>query len=329
MNRRATIAALLALGASATALGVRAQSSERPRRIGILGFANPVAGKAYLDAFADELAKLGWVEGRNIVTTYVYAQGDVGRMDALAAELLALKPDLIFTTNDPGALALKRATSTVPIVFASISDPVALGLVKSLRHPGGNLTGQASAQTLETIGKRLQLLKEWFPRLSRISIMFSQDDRDNTFWLGEFRRYAAKLGMQAVELNVRDVQDIDVAFGKLQRDGVGALYVFSNALTYTHRETIFGHALAARVPTISSTTNFADAGGLIAYGSRPEDLARGGAWYVDRILRGAKPADLPVQQPTRYELVINAKTAKALGLTIPQSLLIQADRVIE
>ena len=329
MNRRDMIATLLALGSLARPLGVRAQSEEKPRRIGILGYSNAVAGKAYVDAFSDELAKLGWVEGRNLVSTYVYANGDVSRMDALAAELLALKPDLIFTTNDPGALALKRATSTVPIVFAGITDPVALGLVNSLRQPGGNLTGQAGAQTLETIGKRLQLLKEWFPRLSRIAVMMSEDDRDNILSLVEFQRYAAQLGMQAVELNVRNAQDIDVAFGKLQRDGVGALYVFGNALTYTRREAIFGRALAARVPTMSGSTQFAEAGGLMAYATRLEDLARAGAGYVDRILRGAKPADLPVQQPTRYELVINAKTAKALGLTIPQSLLIQADRVIE
>ena len=328
MNRRNSLAATLALACASFAAPLLAQ--EKPRRIGFLAFSNPAAGKAYLEAFSDALAKLGWIEGRNIVINYEFAQGDVSRMDALAAKLVALKPDLIFTTNAASALALQRATRTIPIVFASITDPVALGLVKTLSRPGGNFTGTSGTQSLEVFGKRLQLLKEWFPRLSRLAVMRNPDDPADEMGQPEtLRRFASQFGIQVTELNLKNLSDIDVVFAQLQRDKPEALYIFANAVTYTHRETICRRVLTRGLPSVTGNTQVVEAGCLFAYAPRLEEVARETVPYIDKILRGAKPADLPVQQPTKYELVINAKTAKALGLTIPQSLLLRADRVIE
>ena len=254
MNRRDTIVGLLALGAFAGSLGVRAQSNQKPRRIGFLGLSNPAAGKAYLEAFSDALAKLGWIEGRNIVINYEFAQGDVSRVDALAANLVALKPDLIFTTNAASALALQRATRTIPIVFSNIADPVALGLVKTLSRPGGNFTGTSATQSLEVLGKRLQLLKEWFPRLSRLAVMRNPDDPNDEMGQHEtLRRHASQFGIQVTELNLKTISDIDVVFAQLQRDKPEALYIFGNAVAYTHRETICRRVLATGLPSIAAT----------------------------------------------------------------------------
>jgi ABC-type uncharacterized transport system substrate-binding protein len=329
VNRRDTITALAALGATVAPWGVRAQSKEKPRRIGFLGISNPVAAKTYIDAFSDAKAKLGWIEGRSIVTDYAFAHGDISRLDALAANLVARKPDLIFTTAAEGALALQRATRTIPIVFANIPDPVAAGLVKTLSHPGGNLTGTAAMQSLEIIGKRLQLLKEWLPRLSRVAVILNPGDANDAIGQPELRRSASLLGIQVTELNLTDTSDINSVFDKLHRDKPQALYVSSNAVAYTHRETICRRVLTTGLPSVSSNTQFVESGCLFAYAVHQEGNARLAVTYIDKILRGAKPGDLPVQQPIQYELVVNAKTANALGLTIPQSLLQRADRVIE
>ena len=327
VNRRSAVAAILALICSPTT--IRAQTKSKPRFVGILGFSNPTAAKSFMAKLFDELVKRGWVEGRNVVFTFLYADGDVRRMDTLAAELVALKPDVIYTTNVPGVRALQRATRDIPIVFGGVGDPVGIGLVKSLRQPGGNVTGFAGGTGDELIGKRLQLLKEWFPHMTRLGVMFDPNDANDKKILVVFQQYGSRLGVQIVELSVRNASDIETVFRDFERERPDAVYVFTGAPMYVNRELIASRAIAARLPTMCAFTQLVEAGLLSTYSMQANEIARQGAKYIDQILRGAKPADLPIEQPTKFELVVNMKTARAIGITVPPSILLRADRVIE
>jgi len=315
--------------AQQSAKRVPAQRQDTPRRLGHLVWSNPAADKAARADFTEDFAKLGWFDGRNIISKVAYANGDAARMDALAAELIAFKPDVITVNNALGALALQRATRTIPIVFTGPIDPVGLGLVKSLHAPGGNVTGMAGIVGYELHGKRLQLFKEWLPGMSRVAVMHNPLEPENMTTLPVLRRYATQFGLQVQDLRLRDAAGIDGMFAELQRNRPDAVYLLGNAVTVTYREAIVSRLVAARIPATSGYTVIVEAGCLFGYLTLIRDYSKELARYVDQILRGAKPADLPVIQPLRYELVINAKTAKALGLAIPRSLLLRADRVVD
>ena len=329
MNKRLAIAALLGLAVLAASPPALGQSPAAPKRIGILGFSNPVAAKAFLDAFAGELGRLGWIEGRNLQTTYRFAEGDASRLDALAAELVSLKLDVIYAPTPGAALALHRATATIPIVMLGPNDPVALGLVKSLAHPGGNITGTSGSVGNEIYGKRVEILKDWLPQLSRLAVIYNPTELGSPEALVALQEYSSRLGVKVEAFAARDAAEIDAALNAMSRRRPDAVFVFNSAPNYTHRNTLCASLVRMRLPSHGGTTQYADAGCLLVYGSNAEGLAREGAGFVDQILRGANPADLPVRQPSTFELVINAPTAKALGLTVPKLLTLRADRIIE
>jgi putative ABC transport system substrate-binding protein len=330
VERRKAAIGVLAVSTLATSILALAQPSARPRRIGVLGMSNPVAGRAYLAAFTDELAKLGWVEGQNLQVTYRYAGGDAARLQPLAAELAALEPDVLFSTNNQGSLALARATSRIPVVMTGPEDPVAAGLVRSLAHPGGNVTGTASGTGSSVLtGKRLEILKELLPRTTRLAVIYNAAESDNASGIAALPERARQFRMRIEPLSARDLSEIRGAFDALSRNPPDAIYVSTNAPNYTNREVICAEALRMRVPTMTSFSQFADSGCLASYAVSIDELARESARFVDQILRGANPADIPVRQPTRFELVINARTAASLGLAIPPKLRVMADRVIE
>jgi putative ABC transport system substrate-binding protein len=330
MRRRQAVAGLLALGALTGSSLARAQTGGPPRRIARLTWSNPDADTRDRTQFLEDLAQLGWIDGRNMVHTTLYAEGDLARIDSLAAEAVALKPDLIVASSIPrGALALQRATTTIPIVFVVVADPVGLGLVSSLTHPGKNITGVAASFDHEIIGKHFQLLKEWLPRLSRVAVMRSPLTSANMAYFADLRRYATEFGLQLQELTLRDAADIDPVFAELQHTRPDVAFISGNVVTLTQRDTIVGRLTTMRIPATSNHVTIIDAGCLYGYTTLARDYSREAARFVDRILRGAKPSELPVTQVSRYELVINVKVAKALGLAVPKSLLVRADRVIE
>jgi putative ABC transport system substrate-binding protein len=330
MDRRRSAIAMLALAALASSTRAEAQPSARPRRIGVLGMSNPVAGRAYLAAFTDELAKLGWVEGQNLQVTYRYAGGDAARLQPLAAELAALELDVLFSTNNQGSLALARATSRIPVVMTGPDDPVAAGLVRSLAHPGGNVTGTTSGTVEGALtGKRLEILKELLPRASRLALIYNAAESFDASAVAAFTERARQFRMRVEPLSARDLSEIRGALDALSRNPPDAVYVYTNAPNYTNREVICAEALRIRVPTMTNFSQFADSGCLASYAVSVDELVRESARFVDQILRGANPADIPVRQPTRFELVINARTAASLGLAIPPKLRVMADRVIE
>ena len=329
MNRRETMVCLLALGAGSCSRHVLAQSPQASRRLARLGWSNPDSEKAGDEGFLRELEKLGWIVGRNLTVDTVYANGEVARMDALAADVVALQPDVIIVGNAPGALALQRATRTIPVVFAGVVDPVGVGLIKSLSRPGGNVTGVAASFGYETTAKRVQLLKELLPRARLLAVMFSPLEPDNLKLLDEYGRAARQFGLSLMEVSAGSATDLDAAFAGLQRIRPDAVVVLGNAVTLTHRKVICERLAAAKIPSMSGYTVIVEAGCLFGYLSLIGDYAKEQARYVDQVLRGANPADLPVTQPTRFELVVNAKTARTLGLVVPQTLLMRADRLIE
>jgi len=330
MNKRETIIALAALAAVPRA--AMAQQAAKLARIGYL--ASNLAGSGpvhLLEAFRQGLRDLGYVEGRNVVIEYRDAQGKLERLPALAAELVALKVDVIFAPGTQHALAAKQATTSIPVVFADIADPVARGLVTSLARPGGNITGLANLQT-DLVGKWLELLKQAVPRLNQVAFLWEpgylpeRAQRD----LQERAEAAAKAaGVRLRFVEVRGSADLDRAFSDMVRARVDALIVWGGIMFIYERQRIAELAAKNRLPGAYTMSEFVDAGGLLSYAPNIADNFRRAAGYVDKILKGAKPADLPVEQPTKFELVVNLKTAKALGLTIPPSLLQRADRVIE
>jgi putative ABC transport system substrate-binding protein len=328
MNRRETIVALVALGA--VALSAEAQQAAKVARIGYLGTNRGVAVHM-VDAFLQGLRDLGYVEGRNLVIEYRDAEGKLERLPALAAELVALKVDVIVAATGPGALAAKQATRTIPIVFAVAADPVTDGLVASLARPGGNVTGFAVLAS-ELVGKRLELLKQAIPGADRVALLRQPgavpEQTDNDMLKGA--EVASKaLGMRLQIVVARGPEDFDSAFTDMTKARAGALIMGGGNMFFSERRRLADLAAKHRLPAVYALREVVDDGGLMSYGPNQADLFRRAATYVDKILKGAKPGDLPVEQPTKFELVINLKTAKALGITIPQKVLLRADSVIE
>jgi ABC-type uncharacterized transport system substrate-binding protein len=331
MMLRAALTVVLALGLLAAPLAAEAQQAAKIARIGYLSI-NLAANPHLREAFLQGLRDLGYVEGRDVVIEDRSAEGKLERFPALAAELVALKVDVIVTAGGPpAALAAKQATRTLPIVFAAAADPVTDGLVTSLARPDGNVTG-LSILAPELVGKRLEQLKQAVPGVSRVAVLWQpgalgQRTEKDTLKGAEVAARALGVRLQFVE--ARGPEDFDRAFSDMTRARAGALTVLTGAMFFGERRRLVDLAAKNRLPAVYPWREFVDAGGLMAYGPNVADLYRRAATYVDRILKGAKPADLPVEQPTKFELVINLKTAKALRLTIPQSLLRQADQVIE
>ncbi len=322
MRRRAFISLLG--GAAAWPLAARAQQVGKLPTIGFLGTNTPSAQSQWTVAFVQRLHELGWVEGRTIAIEYRWAEGRVERSGELATELVRLKVDVIVAAG-PATNAAKQATSVIPIVFALASDPVASGLVASLARPGGNITG-LSLQQNDAAGKRLDLLRQIIPNVGRLAIIGNVGSPGIVIEMHEVQARAEALGLHVDTFEIRRPSDIAPAFDNIRAE---ALYVCNDPLTVTNRIAINTLALTARLPTITSSKVQAQAGGLISYGANFPDLFRRAADYVDKILRGTKPGDIPVEQPTKFDLVINLKTAKALGLDIPAKLLTLADEVIE
>jgi putative ABC transport system substrate-binding protein len=317
----------LAGGLLAAPLDAKAQQAAKVPRIGYLAH-NPRAPEAFLQGLRD----LGYVEGRNVVIEYRDAAGQPERFPALAAELVALKVDVIVTAaGTPAAMAAKQATRTIPIVFTATADPVTSGLVASLARPGGNVTGLSNV-TLELTSKWLEVLTQAVPGVSRVAILWepgSMPERTQKDIRREADVAAQMLGVRLQVVEVRDPGDFDKAFSDMTRERAGAVTVMGSTMIIDQRRRLVDLAAKHRLPALYTWRWFVDAGGLMAYGPNVADIFRRTANYVDKILKGANPADLPVEQPTKFELVINLKTAKVLGLTIPPSLLARADQVIE
>jgi putative ABC transport system substrate-binding protein len=321
----------LALGGLFSPVAAEAQQAAKIARIGLLAN-NPAASPHLTEAFLQGLRDLGYVEGRNVVIEYRNAEGKFERFPALAAELVALKVDVIVASGTPAALAAKQATRTLPIVFAAAGDPVTDGLVTSLARPGGNVTGLSMLITPELVGKRLEQLKQAVPGVTRVAVLWQPGafpERTETDILKGADVAAQALGVRLQFVEARGAADFDRAFSEMTRARAGALAVLPSAMLFTDRRRLVDLAAKNRLPAGYSSREFVDAGGLMSYGANLADVFRRAAVYVDKILKGAKPGDLPVEQPTKFELVINLKAAKALGLTIPQSVLGRADQVVE
>jgi putative ABC transport system substrate-binding protein len=318
-------------GAAAWSVAARAQQDQRVRRIGVLmGWSeSDPEYRARVIAFAQALAQSGWTDGQNVRIDVRWTNGDVERAGALAKELVALQPDVILASTTPSIAALQRETRTIPIVFAVLSDPVGAGFVASLPRPGGNITGFINIEA-SMGGKWLELLKEVAPRLRRVAIMFNPDTAPGggSYYLAPFEAAARSLAVEPTQARVHSDAEIEAAITALGREQSG-LVVMDDSFMSVHRGTVISLAARNSVPAIFSFSFSPKEGGLISYGINSVDLFRRAAAYVDRILRGAKPGDLPVQVPTQFEMVINLKAAKALGLTVPLTLQYAADEVIE
>ena len=330
MRRRDFIG--LAVGATAAwPFAARAQQPERMRRIGVLSSlaeTDPEA-QAWDAAFRTRLIELQWIDGRNVHIEYRWGAGSVDRMQLFAKELVRLNPDVLVTISTPATAALQAETRTIPIVFAWVSDPVGSRFVSSLANPGGNITGFINIEA-SVIGKWLTLMREIAPQVSRIGFLFNpQTAPFAQYYLYTFRSAAAALAIEAIDAPVHSTEEVEAFMTKLGREAGAGLVIMSDTSMNVYRKTIYSLAERYRLPTIYPYRFFVTEGGLMSYGIDVADLLRGAASYVDRILRGEKPSELAVQQPTKFELVINAKTAKALGLTIPQTLLATADEMIE
>ena len=328
LSRRSVLAGGFAL--LAAPLAASAQQPGKVARIGVLGNAPPTTPEfsRNWDAFRQGLGERGWVEGRNIVSEYRWAEGRVERLSSLTAELVSLKPDLIVASSGPGALAAKQATNAIPIVMVYVFDPVGQGLVASLARPGGNITGLTFVAGAEIVGKQLELLKEAVPKLSRVAVLLYPGPASPVF-LRETQAAAQVLAVKLQPLEARSPDELEGAFAAMTKPRAGALLVLPHPLFYSNARPIADLAAKSRLPAVYPTRKFVEAGGLMASGVNAPDMYRRAATYVDKILKGAKPGDLPVEQPTKFEFIINLKTAKALGLTIPRSLLLRADEVIQ
>jgi putative ABC transport system substrate-binding protein len=328
MTTRRELLIALGAGALAWAGAVHAQAPAAVRRIGLLSGHSASDTALWHQAFRLGLRDLGWVEGKNISIEYRYAEGRSDRLPDLAADLVRLKVDVIVASVTPDALAAQKATRAIPIVIVAAGDPVALGLVESLARPGGNITG-LTTMTAELGGKRLELLTEMVPKLSRVAVLWNPQGVGSPLGWKEIQLPAQRLGVQLHSLEVRSPNDFDKAFEDATKARAGTLFIMPDPVITPNLKRIAGLAAKSRLPSIFHVSEFADAGGLATYGPDRADMFRRAATFVDKILKGAKPGDLPVEQPTRFELVINLKTAKALGITIPQSIMLQATRVIE
>ena len=325
MQRRAFIGGV----ATAAALRPRAAYAQTPakaRRIGLLMTTTPAAAAHIIVAFADGLRELGHVEGKNILFEYRWAAGDRERFAEMAADLVRQHVDVLVASSQAAALAAQRATRTIPIVMVNASDPVEAGLVASLVRPGGNVTGLSQQLTREIRAKQLQLLKEMLPKMSRVGVLHSAA---TTVGLREYEAAGQTLEVRVQVVEIRNRNDLESAFAAMARERIDALLVPADPFLFTERQRIAKLAREHRLAGMYSTREYAEAGGLMSYSARLSEQFRRAAIYVDKILRGASAGTLPVEAPSHYELVINLKTAKALGLTIPQSLLQRADQVIE
>ena len=317
-----------ALAILLTLLAPQAAFAQLPRtfRVGVLS-TTTAANAPIVRAFTQGMEKLGWVDGRNVFIEESYAEGDADRLPALAADLVERKVDVIVALSGTGALAAIRATSTVPIVFVTVTDPVGMGFIKSRSRPGGNITGIAGIGS-ELIARRLKLLKETTPKLSRVAVITTGEPTD-VMQFANVQQAAKSIGIEVFSIQVRGSGDLAQALAMLRRWRAESIYVLDASMNFYNRDLLAKFALENRVPMIAGTVTSTEAGGLISYGCNYEDLSRHAATLVDKILRGAHPADIPVEQAGRVELVINLKTAKALGISIPQAILARADRLIE
>ncbi len=322
MDRRTFLCGLT----GAVTLSAQASAEPPARRIGLLMTTTPVAASHIAAAFADGLRDLGYVEGKDVVFEYLWAEGKPERLAEMAAQLVRHKVDVIVASSQAPALAAKRATQTIPIVMVNVTDPVEVGLVASLARPGGNVTGLSQQLTPEIRAKQLQLLKEALPKVSRVAVLWSAA---TTVGRGEYEAAGRALGLRIQFVEVHGADDLGRAFAALGGERIDALLVPGDTLLFTERQRVTALAREHQMPGIYSLREFTEAGGLMSYSARISEQFRRAARYVEKILRGANPATLPVESPTQYELVINLKTAKALGLTIPQSLMLRADQLVE
>jgi putative ABC transport system substrate-binding protein len=321
---------MLLPGLLAAPLAAGAQQPARMPRIGFLSAAVLGVSSPALDAFRQGLRELGWVEGQNIVVDYRLAEGRSDRLPDLAAELVRLKVDIIVAEATQGVIAAKNATTTIPIVMINGSaDPVGLGFVASLARPGGHVTGLSYSVGPEIFGKGLGLLKEIVPKVRRVAILSNPASPVQPLLIREVNGAARSLGVQLQHLEVRGPNEFDGAFAAMSNERVGALLVVADAMFVFHRTRLADLAARSRLPAAYGVRANVEAGGLMSYGPSVRDLFRRSAAFVDKILKGVKPGDLPVEQPTKFELVVNLKTAKALGLTVPQALLQRADELIQ
>jgi putative tryptophan/tyrosine transport system substrate-binding protein len=329
MHRRDFITLLSGSAAIWPLAALAQQSAGRVYRVGYLSIGSREQTLHFIKAFEDGLRSLGYRVGENVVIEYRSANGEMDRMPALAAEVVRLGVDVILTGSNPFTVAAMKATPTIPIVMANSADPVSAGLVASLARPGGNVTGFAQDPGDEIFGKRLELLKEALPKLSRVGIILNPDFTPNRNRLTSTKEAAQALGLKIIPAEARGVDALELAFTTIARERVEALVVLGDAVLYDYRSQIGVAALRNRLPAISGAKAFAEAGLLLNYGVDFRDQFRRTAFFVDRIFKGTKPADLPIEQPTKFELLVNLKTAKALGIDIPPSLLARADEVIE
>ena len=326
MKRREFIG--LVTGATAWAHAARGQEASRARRIGLLSPFSPADTVQWNKALLRGLRDAGWIDGRNLTIEYRYAEGKKERLPELATDLIRQKVDIIITTVTVDTLAAKNATAEIPIVMVAVGDPVAIGIVKSLARPGGNITG-LSQMTPDLSGKRLELLKLIAPQITSVAVLFDPEDPLSMLDWNEARRSAQKLGIKAHSLEVRSTADFDKVLSDAVAARVGALVVMPAPVLFENLRLIADFATQNRLPSTFHLREFAAVGGLLSYGVDRSDLFRRAATYVDKILKGASPADLPIEQPTKFELVINLRTAKMLGLDVPPYVLSIADEVIE
>ncbi len=327
-NRRVFISTLAGCLLVAPLVVLAQQPAGRVHRIGFLGNTTPALEANLVGPFREGLRELGYVEGQNIVIEYRWVEGKYERAPTLLAELLARNVEVIVTARTPASLAVQKATMSIPVVVVGVGDPVVTGLVASLARPGGNITGLTSiGEALE--GKRLELLREVAPKVSHVAVLWNPVNSTLKGALDELQAAAAVLQIRVLLVSVRAADEFDNAFAAIARERPGALLILGDRLFLQNRARIMAFAAKNRLPGVYAYRELVEAGGLMSFGPSYSGMHRRAAYYVDRILKGAKPADLPVEQPTKFELVINLKTAKALGLTIPPSLLQRADQVIE
>jgi ABC-type uncharacterized transport system substrate-binding protein len=327
IERRKFLAALG--GAAAWPLAARAQQGERMRHIGVLSPPSPAAATRNIEALQAGLRDLGYVEGRNVTSVLRFAGGVPARLPELAAELVALKPDVILAGSASGILAARTATRTIPLIFFVIEDPVAMGLVSSITRPGGNITGIWLFGDDSLVAKRLEFLKHVVPGLARIGVIINPGDQGDAIYLKRLPATARALGIHLVIFEARTLAEIEAVLAASTRDGMQALFVSQSPLFFSHRAEVAAMAARVRLPAIYGFREFAEAGGLMSYGANLPSAYRQSARLIDKILKGASPADLPVEVPTRFELIVNLKAAKAIGLTIPDAFVSVADEVIE
>ena len=328
IRNRLALVLVLALGIHSALLAAEAQQTNKVPRIGFLGNSTDALEANLVGPFRDGLRDLGYVEGQNILIEYRWAEGKYERFPALIAELIASKVDVIVTAGTPATQAYQKARTSIPLVMVAVGDPVGTGIVASLNRPGGNITGLTSISP-ELESKRIELLREVIPNLSHIAVLWNPKNAFHAIENKQVEAAAAALRMKVLYLGVEVQEQIDNAFAQILKERPGALLVLADRVFLHNRALIMDFATKHRLPGVYAYLELVEAGGLMSYGPSYADMHRRAATYVHKILKGAKPADLPVEQPTKFELVVNLKTAKVMGITLPQSILVRADRVIE